>query len=103
MAPEFAVMARAVLDTALEEFVDDETVRRAIGGDRHIGLERRIEYCGQEGVFDKQGKQAAGEIRDAGNQAAHMAPGLEPQMDRLLSGLMTALAQIERAQERRSS
>jgi hypothetical protein len=99
MRPEFAVMARAVLDTALEEFVEDATVRELVGANRHVGLERRIEYCSATGVFDKDATAAATLVREAGDDAIHTAPGLEPDLESLLAALVTTLTSIEKSRK----
>lgn len=100
MRPEFAVMARAVLDTALQDLVDDDTVRSVVGADRHVGLERRIEYATREGIFDRETKAAADLLRRAGDVAVHTMPGLEPDLESMLGALVKALTSIEAARGR---
>jgi hypothetical protein len=91
---EFAVMARAVLDSALEEVVDDETVRATVGSGPDLGLERRIAYFEAIGVFDAEASRAARNVKKAGDDAAHTAPGLEPSLETLLADLAKALSAL---------
>lgn len=96
MKTEFAVMCRAVLDTALQDFVSDEEVRRTVGAGRNVGMERRIECCRAKRVFDVESTNVAKRIKDSGDNAVHLAPGLEPDPDRLLEDLVTILTCIEK-------
>lgn len=101
MPTEFAVMARAVLESAIESFVDDETIEARLGrlGPTNVRLERRIEYCSAVDIFDSATQEAANRVRVAGNQAAHAAPGLEPDLDTLLEDLVKSLEAIDTARD----
>ena len=78
MRPELAVMARAVLDAALEDLADDAAVRQAVGSTGDVTLERRIEFCRARGIFADDEYRAAHGLRTAGRDAAHVMPGIEP-------------------------
>jgi hypothetical protein len=83
MRPEFAVMCRAVLDSALQEILTDEAVLKRVGGDTAT-LERRIQAAYSVGIFDDSSFKSANVVREAGNTAAHLTPGLETPMDDIL-------------------
>src|SRR5207244_9256240 len=94
---ELAVMCRAVLDTALQDLAPDERVRAKLGGrpgDR-VGLSRRLEYIDSLGLIRDDHLQAMRRIKRAGDDAVHVAPGLEPEPDALVADLLVALTAIE--------
>jgi hypothetical protein len=97
MKPEFAVMARAALDAAIQERITDEAVKQAVGSrrDDRIDLERRIQACAQRGWFDSRELECATRIRETGRDAAHFSPGLEGDIDDLLDDLATVLKKLE--------
>jgi hypothetical protein len=97
MKPEFAVMARAVLDTAIQAKVDDDAVRSTVGGrrDGNVTLAARIQACLAVGVFDQPTFDFAERIREAGRIAAHVSPGLEGNIDALLEALVACLRALD--------
>jgi hypothetical protein len=99
---EFAVMARSVLDSAIESQVDNEAVVALLGqrGRSSIGLKRRIEYCAATDIFDSETERAATRVRETGDDAVHLAPGIVYDMDSLLQDLIKCLAAIDSASER---
>ncbi len=99
MRPELAVMARAVLDAAIEEFADDASVRRLLrlSSNERIGLDARIQFCAVTGAFDEACVRAARIVKRAGDTAVHSAPGLEAVADEILEALTVALAALEKA------
>lgn len=100
MPMELAVMARAVLDAALQEVLSDEAVV-AVAGLRaqrgSVNLERRIEAATAEGIFDDGVRQAADRVRAQGNSAAHFLPDFNPSTADLLADLSACLRAIELA------
>jgi hypothetical protein len=93
---EFVVMARAVLDTALQEAFEDDLIRTTVGAGSEVGLERRITYCESEGVFDRDTGAAARRVKKAGDDAVHFSPGLEPESDAILQDLVRCLTALPR-------
>jgi len=94
---EFAVMARSVLDSAIESRVDNEAVVALLGprGRNGIGLKRRIEYCAATDIFDSETERAATRVRETGDDAVHLVPGIKYEMDSLLEDLIKCLAAID--------
>lgn len=95
LKPEFAVMARAALDAALEDLLDDEAVRARVGGEREVTLERRIQYLRSMGLVDSRAAAAADSIRQAGRDAAHFSPSMVADIDDLLRDLVAVLNALE--------
>jgi hypothetical protein len=91
------VMARAVLDTAIQAKVDDDAVRSTVGGrrDGNVTLAARIQACLAVGVFDQPTFDFAERIREAGRIAAHVSPGLEGNIDALLEALVACLRALD--------
>lgn len=102
MKTEFAVMARAVLDVAIQEIVLDDDIRESVGTRRarRPDLERRIEACRAKDVFDDNVYAAATRVRERGNDAAHISPGLEGKIDDALDDLALCLRALEAAKKR---
>jgi hypothetical protein len=96
MPTEFAVMARAALDSAIQEILSDEAVSIEVGT-RHgrIDLERRIEACISKGWLSNAQGRAAHKIREVGRDAAHFTPGLTADMDELLEALASLLRRTD--------
>jgi len=98
MDTELAVMARAVLEAALEaaplEDAVDQVMRNS-RGKRFVPLDGLIEAASLAGAFDEDARLAAHAIREAGNSAVHKAPGLEPPGEDVLRDLKVALESIE--------
>lgn len=93
MTTELSVMCRATIAVALEEVVDDDLVcrRRGIRPREHIGLAARIDTAEAEGIVDGACIAALREIKKAGDDAAHVAPGLVAAADDLVELLMVGL------------
>jgi len=91
------VMARSVLDSAIESRVDNEAVVALLGprGRNGIGLKRRIEYCAATDIFDSETERAATRVRETGDDAVHLVPGIKYEMDSLLEDLIKCLAAID--------
>ena len=101
MRAELAVMTRAVLESAIEDVVQEETVRAALrlGSNERVGLSNLIAYCENHRhgpVFGAKATAAAKRIKEAGDDAAHLVPGLEQNPEELLSDLATCLTDLER-------
>lgn len=100
MSPEMAVMARAVLEAALEEHVPDNAVQQTVGPGKNgrITLNRRREAARAIGIFNESEYQASGRVKDAGDEAAHVAPNLQSDPDDILDDLISALGALEDAE-----
>lgn len=94
---ELAVMARAVLDTALQEVVPDETVRNALNTPKRqrVGLSSRLQYLDNFDLVSGEPRQAMTRVKRAGDDAVHTAPGLEPDPDGIMSDLVSALGAVD--------
>lgn len=92
-------MARAVLDAALEEVLRDEEVRRAdrtLRASSRVQLGHRLNHLATYDLL-LPGESAAMEaIKVGGDDAIHIAPGMEPKSDTILANLATALGAVER-------
>jgi len=99
LKPEFAVMARAALDAALEGVIDDDAVRARLRGDRVVTLQRRIEYLRSMDLVDSKTLDAAERLRRAGRDAAHFTPSMVPDIDGLLGDLVSVLNALEHFKE----
>jgi hypothetical protein len=97
MGAELAVMSRAALESALESVLDDDEVRRTVGADRFIGLERRLEYCSAKGILDLPTRRAADFVKEVGDLAAHAAPNFSVDLDRLVQSLAAVLTAVHNA------
>jgi len=102
MIPEMAVMTRAVLDTAIRSLFTDDFVKDSVGLEQNhpVVLERRIQCCYQEDVFDDAAKNAADNIREQGKHAAHIMPESLTEAEELLENLFQCLQAIETWRER---
>lgn len=96
MPPEFAVMGRAVLDTALGDLYSYKDVIDEVGSGKgdHVGLTRFIECAVSKGLFDEEVRVAAHVVKDAGDAAAHGRLDEVPAIDVLLDALATVLKSI---------
>jgi len=79
MLVELAVMARAVIDLALQDVLEDERIRKLFGDKERkedIPLARRIQAAAspQIGILDHLARDAADRLREIGNAAAHGGP-----------------------------
>lgn len=93
---EFAVMARAALESALKQVITDEVVRSSVGAGPRVTLERRCEAALALGHLSEDGFRAAQEIRKAGNDAVHFRPALAKNPRLLLMALSRALAELDK-------
>jgi hypothetical protein len=91
---ELAVMARAVLDTALQEVVPDEPVRQALGLPKRerVGLSSRLRCIDAFDLIRGDARHAMDRLKRAGDDAVHTSPGLEPQPDSIMRDLLAALS-----------
>jgi hypothetical protein len=97
LVPEMAVMARAVMESALEERIEEESVRARVGPDRgRVGLGQYIEYAFAEGIFDHATREAAKRLKSKGDDAIHSAPGLEGSGEGILDDLHRVLDALDR-------
>jgi len=89
LAPEMAVMSRAVLETAIEERISDADVIDLVGFGKggHVGLDRRIEYIEARGLLSASALSSARVIKRAGDAAAHGDLDQVPTCDELLTAL----------------
>lgn len=98
MKLELAVMARSVLDAALQDEYPDDVVRGEVGAGNDVVLERRIQCAASRGPFrDKGVLDAADRIRVRGNRAAHADLELVIDEDAVLDDLTTCLAALDNA------
>ena len=96
MDTECAVMARSVLETALEELLPDDRMtdlgyrRGRFGFDfgKHCDAAEKI------GLLSDTGLQYANEIRRAGNDAVHSTPGLHPSAFETLARTIVCLREL---------
>jgi hypothetical protein len=98
---ELAAMARAVLDTALQDYIDDEAVRREIIIGRYVTLDARLQYCRSKGILTRDALAAADLVKKSGDDAIHMAPGLEADPNRVLESLAVVLQALDAHFERK--
>lgn len=94
--PELAVMCRAVLDTALQDIAPDEAVRAKLGGkpSERVGLSKRLEFVDANDLIQGPSREAMARLKKAGDDAVHVAPGLEPEPEVLIGDLVSALTAI---------
>jgi hypothetical protein len=95
---ELAVMARAVLDSALEDAVNDEDIRRRRGLAKRVrvGLGERIHYLSSSDRIRPPDVKAMLSVKTSGDDAAHCLPGLEQDPDTLMQALVDSLKAIDR-------
>jgi hypothetical protein len=94
--PEVAVMCRAVLEAALEERIDESELL-SLGQRRgKFGFQfyQYVEAAAQKGLISPENRKFADQIREAGNKAVHVSPGLEPEPFWLLASLTILLRDI---------
>lgn len=97
LRPELVIMCRAVLDAALEDAELDSAVVTRIRdaqGSSNSMLTVRIEAARETNVLDVGGRQAAIDVRDAGNDAVHNVPSQVPEPFTILTSLRTVLDQL---------
>lgn len=97
MDPEFAVMARAVMQSALERVLPEEDARNLVreheGG--RLGLAGHIDAAITAGMVDDEVHEAMKRIKDAGDDAAHALPQLAPRASILIEDLSNVLRHLE--------
>lgn len=95
-------MARAVLDTALQEVIPDEPVRMAlqIAKRDRVGLSARLRYLDSLDLIRGDARKAMDRLKSAGDDAVHTAPGLEPQPDAIMTDLLAALTAADALRNR---
>lgn len=81
---ELAVMARAVLEAALQDEFPDER-----------NLERRIQIAVSRGLFQSDAFDAANRLRTAGNAAAHADLSLKVDPDAVMGDLFNCLTAMD--------
>lgn len=98
---ELAVMARAVLDAALQEFLHDDAIRkdRRVGPHSRVGLGDRLGYIKSLDLAKPAELDAMHAIKKGGDVAVHDEPGKEPQPDATMANLVASLNAIERFPE----
>lgn len=93
---ELAVMARTVLDAALQDEYSDEDVRNEVGAGKDVVLERRIQCAASAGPFRPRNiLDAADRIRKTGNRAAHADLSVAVDADSLLEDVTTCLEALD--------
>jgi hypothetical protein len=93
MRPELAVMARAVIEAALRDCVDETTV--STRGKRHPKLHDWIEAARTNEILPHEAYKAAHDVRQAGNDVIHTIPQQAPERQVTLAQLITVLEAIE--------
>ncbi len=91
---ETVVMCGAVIDAALQEFLDDEEVRASIRCGRYVLLGHRIKFMGQSGRWDEATVKIAFGLADERNNAIHTAPELARGVDEVMADLVFLLGRI---------
>jgi|GEM_PF-2297192 len=97
MSTEFAVMSRAVLESALSDTLEEDSVRahQGIPSNKRVSLDDYISIAVQAGLFDDAHLEAVDQVRDAGNRAVHEFPGIEPDPDEILGHLQLIFQRLE--------
>lgn len=97
MDPEFAVMARAVMETALERVLPEEAARSLVrmGKSGRLGLGGHIDAAVTAGMVEDEVEQAMQRIKDAGDHAVHEAPQMAPRASQLIENLSLVLRHLE--------
>lgn len=101
MAPELAVMSRAVMEAALrtDELGLEHRVEKNINAlnKRHPQLADWIQAASDEGLLDVDARLAADQIRDHGNHAIHNVPQQAPDSTAVLELLVRVLESLHRS------
>jgi len=97
MVPEGAAMARAVLDTALQDTLNDRDVQYAGNAKTtyRVDLDDRLKHLKREQLISPEAWEAADAIRVNGNQAVHLAPGVADDLLTTLRRLRLVLSEVE--------
>lgn len=100
MRPELAVMARSVLECALQDHALEARVRARRGiskdvPDFHATLSDWIHAARTERLLDEFGFSSAENLRLHGNDAIHLAPQNAPDADETMERLVVVLNQLE--------
>lgn len=96
MKPEFAVMSRAVLQSALEDAIPEERAREILQIEerRRVGLSAWINAARLDDVLDGETEAAARRVKSAGDDAAHEFPQLAPDPETVLKDLVDVLEHL---------
>lgn len=96
MAPEFAVMSRAVLEAAIENVFPAERAKGVLRlEDRErVSLSRHIDAARNYGFLDNDSEAAARRIKEAGDDAAHECPQLASEPEKILEDLVHVLEHL---------
>lgn len=98
MKTEFAVMARAALEAAIDELLTDEEVENLVGRRAHSihsSLSRRMDACVAKGLLNGEILEMARQIRVDGNNAVHLVPDSVDDIHSMLERFATVLAHLE--------
>ena len=93
MGPELAVMARAVIEAALRDCVDETTV--STRGKRHPKLHDWIEAARTNEILPHEAYKAALDVKRTGNDVIHNIPQQAPERQVTLAQLITVLEAID--------
>ncbi len=91
---ETVVMCGAVIDAALQEFLDDKEVRASIRCGKYVLLGHRIKFMCQSGRWDEDTVKIALGLADERNNAIHTAPELARGVDEVMADLVLLLGRI---------
>jgi hypothetical protein len=99
---ELSVMCRAVLEAAIQDIASDDAVREVLSIPKHVrlGLAARVEYLDSLGLIQAEVRASIDRVKRGGDDAVHVAPGLEPDPDVLLADLVTALNAVTQLRNR---
>jgi hypothetical protein len=97
MDPEFAVMARAVMHSAIERVLPEEAARGLVreGGKGRLGLAAHIDAAVAAGMVPDEVRRAMLRIKEAGDDAVHELPQLAPRPAELIERLSVVLKHLE--------
>jgi len=91
---ETVVMCGAVIDAALQEFLNDKEVRASIRCGKYVLLGHRIKFMGQSRRWDEDTVKIAFGLADERNNAIHTAPELARGVDEVMADLVLLLGRI---------
>lgn len=91
---ETVIMCGAVVDAALQDHLDDDEVRAAIGCRKYVSLGNRIEFMGRSGQWDDDTVKIAFGLAEERNNAIHTNPELTRSVDEVMTDLIFILGKI---------
>ncbi|MFC1499970.1 hypothetical protein ACFL6T_03005 [Candidatus Zixiibacteriota bacterium] len=97
MHPEFAVMCRAALESAICQIAEDDEIKGVIGDRRCVTLTDRINYCISKEIFNEEEEAAARLVKSSGDNAIHSSPTLKIDPDEILAGLTKSLNALQKS------